>query len=336
MIGGRRILAGGMTALERKTEDALVNWTEGPAWLTANYGSGPEGLCYSPELGLFVTNYSSMSSSAHNPCIARSSNGLNWTAVSVSAVTGGSFGRCICWSPELRLFCAGILDGTILTSPDAVNWTSRGKVNNTYITDVCWSPELGLFCAVWASISANQMTCAISPNGINWTPTNKTTTLRNWQSVCWSPELGLFCAIGDAGFASTSPDGVNWTLRTWTTTSTAQLVSICWSPKLHLFCAVGNAGSCITSPDGINWTERTMPSTVNYTSVCWSPQFRLFFAAGDRTNATSRDGVNWEERPNPTNMINPYVCWLQELGLFCVVGRQASPLKLLSATSKPV
>ena len=55
----------------------------------------------------------------------------------------------ICWSPELRLFCAVAANSTIAaTSPDGITWTQRALPVSASWWSVCWSPELRLFCAV--------------------------------------------------------------------------------------------------------------------------------------------------------------------------------------------
>ena len=74
--------------------------------------------------------------------------------------------QSICWSPELRLFCAmAQSSNTAATSPDGITWTERTLPVSQYWTDICWSPELGLFCAM--ASGSNKI--AISSNGISWT-----------------------------------------------------------------------------------------------------------------------------------------------------------------------
>ena len=107
----------------------------------------------------------------------------------------------ICWSPELRLFCAVAIDsgagGQVMTSPNGVTWTSRTAAASDVWDGVCWSSELRLFCAVAANAvtSGSIMT---SPDGITWTQRTSAANLF-WSSVCWAPELRLFCAVAYSG-----------------------------------------------------------------------------------------------------------------------------------------
>jgi hypothetical protein len=55
----------------------------------------------------------------------------------------------VCWSPELRLFCAVAYgSNTAATSPDGITWTQKTLPSSKSWSSVCWSPELRLFCAV--------------------------------------------------------------------------------------------------------------------------------------------------------------------------------------------
>jgi hypothetical protein len=105
--------------------------------------------------------------------------------------------RSVCWSPELRLFCAVATSGSTnraMTSQDGITWTSRTTVDNTF-TYICWASELRLFCAVSTTGNGNRV--ITSPDGITWT-TRTSVEDKNWQSICWSPELRLFVAVSDS------------------------------------------------------------------------------------------------------------------------------------------
>ena len=107
--------------------------------------------------------------------------------------------RSVVWSPELSLFCAVSLTGTldrVMTSPDGINWTARTTPNNNNYTSVTWSPELSLFCAVTSTGTLNRI--MTSPDGINWTA-RTTPNNNNWFGIAWSPELGIFCAVSTTG-----------------------------------------------------------------------------------------------------------------------------------------
>jgi hypothetical protein len=128
-----------------------------------------------------------------------SKDGDNW-ALGIVADGGGYQGNGwygLCWSPELGLFVAVAIEGSInrvMYSYDGINWTSNsitGVDTHTWFA-VCWSPQLRLFLAV-----SGYGTAMTSPNGINWTLI--TVPYGDWLNVCWSPELGIFAAVSQNG-----------------------------------------------------------------------------------------------------------------------------------------
>jgi hypothetical protein len=194
----------------------------------------------------------------------------------------------ICWSPELRLFCAVSITGTgnrVMTSSDSITWTSRTTTgfDNSW-QSVCWSPELRLFVAVSSDGVGNRVMTSSDDNG------SRTSAVDNqWRSVCWSSELRLFCAVAASGTGNrvmTSPNGITWTSRTSAVDN--NWYGVCWSPDLRLFCAVALSGTgnrVMTSPNGINWTSRTSAADNNWRSICWSPDLRLFCVVGQAEQA---------------------------------------------------
>lgn len=142
-----------------------------------------------------------------------------------------------------------------------------------------------------------------------------------WRAVCWSPYLHLFCTVASTGQIATSPDGLTWTLRAFTSTFT-DWQAICWSPELEKFCGLayaGNALASITSSDGIIWTEHAITfddvQSKHVFDLCWSPELRTFCAVGNRI-LLSTDGISWEVI---RTIRLTSVCWSSEEHLFCAV-----------------
>src|SRR5690606_30085838 len=135
---------------------------------------------------------------------------MEWTSQASSVNSGW---RAVCWSPELRLFCAvantGDADKRIMTSPDGVNWTTQTSPNASGAGVHCdggsivWAKELGLFVGVSAINFGGSGTDRVftSPDGVNWT-TRSSATATAWRSLCWSPEVGLLVAVADSGTAN--------------------------------------------------------------------------------------------------------------------------------------
>lgn len=163
--------------------------------------------------------------------------------------------------------------------------------------------------------------------GDDWKFSSTIATVNSWRAVAWSPSLGLFVAVSESGTGNrvmSSPDGINWTLRT--SAADASWQGLAWSPSLGLFVAVGDSGttSCVmTSPNGINWTIRTGAAALSWRAVTWSPSLGLFVAVassgtGNRV-MTSTNGTSWTARTSAANNDWRAVTWSPELSLFVAV-----------------
>lgn len=101
-----------------------------------------------------------------------------------------------------------------------------------------------------------------------------------------------FVVVGDAGLVWTSPDGLNWTVRTSGTTNNIYKVTY----GAGLYVAVGYHGLILTSPDGITWTERKPAVGDSLTSVVYNGS-NLYVTAGVNGRLlTSSNGTSWTER----------------------------------------
>ncbi len=140
----------------------------------------------------------------------------------------------------------------------------------------------------------------------------------------WSPTLQLFAAVGWSGTnrIATSPDGINWTVRTITNRSWYGIV---WADTLGLFVAVdSNNARVVTSSDGITWTitDVTGGLAAGHLKVAWSSALGLLAGVGGATTqriATSADGTTWTPRTTPNSSYED-ICWSPELGMFLAVG----------------
>ena len=256
-------------------------------------------------MGMFVATSNLTASNNH---ILTSAIGNSWN---LSSVTDNNSWNGICYAPELNLFCAVASTGTnrVMTSSNGVNWIGHTASENNDWQRVTWSPKLGLFCAVAHSGTHKVMT---SPNGSNWTSTGCTISISSGSptsglSVVWTPELEIFLisARMDAGSGgqttiSISSDGINWTNRINSGTSTKGAnIKCCWSPDLRIFVLIGQAGtnSIFTSPDGINWAPRTAAITNIAVDVTWSHDLKIFCIVSYTTTGSntqiSSDGIKW-------------------------------------------
>jgi len=279
-------------------------------WANGQAGKGGVGLCYSPELNLFVsvsglgglTSFTSTSTDGINWTDADDANNKQWEKVR--------------WAAELGLFVS-VGSNAIATSPDGLTWTLRTPANATYIRDVIYSPELNLLVAVSQDVGGTT-NIQTSPDGITWT--QRTHGAAALYTVIWSAELTLFIAAGSKIFSS--PDGVTWTQRS----AIGGWLGSTWSPELSLFVLVGDGSGgqyIYTSPDGINWTARTAAALRTWKSVCWSGELALFMAVcetgvGNRS-MFSADGFTWTSMATPQDQAYKDVIWAAELSLFVAV-----------------
>lgn len=137
---------------------------------------------------------------------------------------------------------------------------------------------------------------------------------QGWLDVAWSPELGLFAACTDNGTGRimTSPNGVDWTVRT--TTGNPALYAITWSSQKGIFVTVG-ANAVMTSTDGITWTPRTPVGdfTNNWGGITYSPTLGIFAAcsissiSSSNRIMTSTDGITWTGRTCPSGSFQDIV-----------------------------
>jgi len=295
---------------------------------------------YSRGLRLFAAT-SSFSIDANNPynMIMTSSNGKNWSGVTLTTHEDNNLWYDIVWSPELKMFAAigrGLDSSSawtkigIVTSTDGITWTDRtfagDGVQILFPTAICWSKSLSLFVGVGSVVGGpygahtGEMDIYRSSDGITWTAHNSGVT-GTWLDVIWSPELSLFVAIGGGVIYNvmTSPDGITWTNRN--ISSSLSPNSICWSKTNNMFVAASQSNgtqNIMTSSNGITWTKRTTSdSTRDYQRVIWSESLSLFIAAaqkdlisGNYRNTaimTSPNGTTWTNRTGPNEIVVNYM-----------------------------
>ncbi len=102
----------------------------------------------------------------------------------------------------------------------------------------------------------------------------------------------LYVAAGDQGALLSSPDAINWTVRTSGTSSTFHDVTYADD---H-YVAVGQAGKIVVSTDGVTWSTAASPSSKDLYAVVH--HIDRFYAVGGDYSAgaetlESVDGTTW-------------------------------------------
>jgi hypothetical protein len=274
-------------------------------------------ICWSPELGIFVTVSNGTSGTANTSYrVMTSKNGINW--ILQNAIDNNW--EDIIWISKLRLFVAVSNNGTnnqVMTSPNGINWTSRTTPTiNFSFKSVCWSDELNLCVAVNQSNNA----ILISNDCINWSIvyTNMPVGL---NAVCWSPELNLFIAISNTSYNSAfrifaSTDGTNWNSIYNFTNSFYN--TICWCPYYKMFLIPNTISpNLLYSYDGYTW--KTGIANYALKSLIWVDELKLFYGYDDSGYMlSSKSGTfNWSAVQLDSSLQSQVgkMVWAPELGI---------------------
>jgi photosystem II stability/assembly factor-like uncharacterized protein len=170
-------------------------------------------------------------------------------------------------------------------SLDLVNWelgeshTNKALRGVTFLNDrLIITGQEGL--VMWGDSVENVQIGNITPTG-NWL-----------ESVAANTNLAV--AVGDLGAIYTSPDGMNWTVRSNPTTD--WLRSVAWSGAEWV--AVGESGRVVTSNGGIVWTAPVQVTTAHLNNVAFVNG--AFYAVGaGGVSITSIDAATWTVETTP-------------------------------------
>lgn len=155
---------------------------DGITWTTKSEPDGRwKAIVWAPELSYFVAVGSFIF--PEDKQITISPDGINWTTYIVGTLSLND----ITWSSELGLLVAVCSGGEILTSSDAITWTTRDSGHSNRISSIVWAPELHLF-----RTTGSLPVQSYSFDGINWI--TETSSSRN--TIVWAPELTRFLAGG--------------------------------------------------------------------------------------------------------------------------------------------
>jgi hypothetical protein len=191
------------------------------------------------------------------------------------------------------LFVAGGNSGTIMTSPDGVNWTQRTSPLAVAWTSAAYGNGVYVLFGPGSVIS--------SSDGITWVDrTNGNTNTQSWQSVVYSDTLALFCAVSSDGAQRivTSPDGIAWTQRIQPEAN--PWLSVTYGASQG-FLAVSSTGTnrLMRSLDGISWSSVAHPiglASDTFKKVAYGNSVYLIYDSSSRAYVSS-DLVTWVQSP---------------------------------------
>jgi len=144
-----------------------------------------------------------------------------------------------------------------------------------------------------------------------------------WQSrflrdsingIAWSNTLGIYAAVGRLGSIFTSLDGIVWTQRTSSTTTT--LTDIVWTGTA--FVAAGGTVA-VRSTDGISWTT-TATSMGNPNSIAASGSVVVTVGLLGSYRRSTNDGVTFTTTGSTGSATLNGIVWASNFSVFVAVG----------------
>lgn len=309
-------------------------WTNRPNPFDGDSTESCNGICWSPDLSLFVAVGNDAASTI---TVCTSSDGITWVAESCPFDGGTAFG--VAWSPALSLFVAVGEDAgntiTVCTSPDGSAWTAQAcDLDGGYGLCVAWSESEVLF-AVGGTNAGDTVSLCTSPDGTAWTAQTGDFDTEKVNGVLWVEELSLWLAGSDSDGVGesiySSADAVTWTPRS-SPFDAYPTKSFCWSPTLSLLAATGGASGTYliaTSSDGIAWAPRTSNTggLGSFTSGNGSLVAVGAPTSGSSVVTSSTYGTIWSDNTSPMDDPAAYAAsgvYSEELGLLVVVGQGPS------------
>ncbi len=186
------------------------------------------------------------------------------------------------------------------TSPNGISWTQTTPDPATNLdqnfTSIAYGN--GLFVIV-----GQGSLCFVSSDGVTWQTGNFSrqssygydayiTFGNNIFVAVTNNYVGASEATSASTYASTSSDGINWTIQT-------TLPSVSWQAITfgnNVFCAIDSGGKyTVTSADGINWTTQTLPATIGYLgALTFGNGAFVTIGYESTTVGTSTDGATWK------------------------------------------
>ena len=204
------------------------HFSDGPGngWKDIAYGNGV---------------YVAVAQSGETERVMTSSDGITWTLRT-------PIDEVLPWHSIVfgaGLFVAVSLGNDVITSPDGITWTRRSLSSGLDWRSVTYGG--GLFVAVASNGAVKQV--MTSPDGIIWT-SQTGSIIATWLGIAYGN--GLFVAVSNSGKVMTSPNGSDWTTRTYPGSSHSW-VDIAYGNSL--FIVMGEDGDVLRSSNGISWTD---------------------------------------------------------------------------------
>ena len=241
-----------------------------------------------------------------------SNNGTAWTRNDLPYLTSVSG---IVWSGNQWIAggAGGLGTSSIITSPDSINWTSRGNILRSYnslpqltisnVTSVYWWPAL-------AFITGNEYNSGprigfSNDNGQNWNNISGLLTYfteyQQWNAIAYNGSRAVVVGGNDITrnvAIAWSDDPLSGNVNAWNPVEglsaiIASGLAVIWTGRRWI---VGGISNIVYSLDGITWTASSNAAAVlgGTAGIGWNGTMLVAVGGGLNTIAYSMDeGITW-------------------------------------------
>lgn len=250
-----------------------------------------------------------------------STTGSTWTAATASFPQDPSVYLTYNGSVfvAMGLNVQGTTGGSIMTSPDGVNWSIQTPLAPATAFPIAITANGSTFVVMLqGGYSATAVTTPIlietSTDGAHWT-----TLAQNNLPAVWSQNIPRqisytgsgYLAVGAGAYIATSPDLLTWTnLSPVTAVTYSHLRGIHWLNSQYF--VVGDGDTVLTSPDGTNWTlenNSAVSPTSNLRDIAYGAG-RYVAVGSNGVVLTSADGSSWTASAAlPANVVFASLVW---------------------------
>ena len=307
-----------------------ITWTGVPGFITSSSNAPLRKGCWAYNPTGTLGSIYVIGELGANSRIYTSADGSNWAFRSIPVSTAYN----VAWNGNL--FVATTSNTTVMTSPDAITWTSRSlnpNMTNTY--GIAYSPAWGVWIVCGYNISATAGgAIQYSYDGINWNYTAmnvaNTTAGLVLYDVQWNPTNNYFQIVGSNAYMYqiSSQLTLSNIPQTFPSASFNNIWQTAWSPTLGLWAGVGSGTySIASSPDGVNWTGRSTAFTTAGYGVAWNGSYFVAVGQGTNTIALSSNGTTWTAyASNASNYTSAGygVIWSSNLSTWVATGQAAT------------
>ncbi len=182
------------------------------------------------------------------------------------------------------LYVVGGNSGTILSSPDAIQWSASYIGSPGFIRAITWGAN-GFVAAGFSGLLAR------SSDGATWTMSSPIGTQLSTPDVlgaAYGAGRYVIAANGNGGGLYSSVDGLTWTMAS--TPGVPGFSSVVFGGGRFVAAISGPGQGIMYSDDGLNWTNTNCGCAA--TSLAWGNGLFVAFP-GNGDSLTSSDGKVW-------------------------------------------